>query len=364
MRNVAACLKHLFLFLFIMSCGSPGNNYSYVPVDTYKDMHQLEMKSPDGMPPASLSEALKIMQSAKIENRDLKVFVAMHDVENDWSRRVLEGIKDYLTFYDISLFAVTDAGFDVNKQLADYKVIADLDVDVLITLPLDNGLAEAPLKVLADQGIKLVFLDTVPESISRETAFSGWTVGDGYSLGYLGAEILEAEIGNGSVALLHWSNDMYTVSQRSKGAVDFIRQSSFISLGAELYFTEFHEIENIIFELLEKQPDIKGIWTVWDTPALEVYNALLKKGRHDILVTTVDLSSDLAEIMTAGKNVIGTATDHPYDEGVAAGVLALAACNQIEVPGFIVIPAEKVTVDNFHKAWKRVYGFDYSEGNR
>lgn len=361
MGNLISCLKYLILFLFIFSCGSPGNNYSYIPVDTIKDMHQLEMKSPDGIPPAPLSEALKIMQSVKIENRDLKVVVAMHDVENDWSRRVLEGITDYLAFYDISLFAVTDAGFDVKKQLSDYDVIKDLDIDVLITLPLDNGLAEAPLKALADKGIKLVFLDTVPESITKEESFSGWTVGDGYSLGYVGAELLEAGINSGPVALLHWNNDMYTVSQRSKGAIDFIRQSSNIRLGAELYFTEFHEIEDIIFDLLEKQPDIKGIWTVWDTPALEVYNALLKKGRLDILITTVDLSSDLAEILTADKNLIGTATDHPYDEGVAAGVLALAACNQIEIPGFIVIPAEKVNIDNFETAWKRVYGFDYSK---
>lgn len=351
----------IFWGLFLVSCTksvSLSGSLELIDAEELEMLRPLQGRGPYGEEPAGLDSLLELMDGVKpetVRSKGYRVAIAMHDVKNDWAETLLKGIEDTLGYYDISTLVITDGGFDMDKQIADYNNIFKLKPDLLITLPIDSERAAPVLRKFIDEGIKLVFIDTIPSGYRAPADYVSFAVGDSYVMGKLGAELLIERLrGEGSVALLHWSSSMFTVDQRSRGAREAFLKSPGITIVAEEYFTDFYEVAALTEKIIEHNSDLAGLWAVWDTPAFEAIEVIRSHGLKT-LVTTVDLSREAAKMIANDDILLGTATDHPYEQGVAVSLSSAAALEGLSIPSYIVINAEMVTGDNLSSAWRRVY---------
>lgn len=305
---------------------------------------------------ADLEAQLSDLDAKDFRGQEYNIMLAMHDVNNDWSKAIIDGLEDCLANYEMHLSLITDGAFNIEKQQADLKNILQRNPDVLISLPLDTEIMAVDYGQFAQNDIPMVFVDAVPQGLRAPDDYIGWVVGDAYRMGYLGAQVLAESLEPGSeVALLHWGNSMFTVDERSIGARDYLAEQNRVTLVEELYFQEFHEIEELTRAMMEEHPGIAGLWTVWDTPGFEAMDALKEIAPH-VKVSSCDLSRELADEIDSGEMVVGSGVDHPYDLGCALGLLALAAIKEIELDNsYFVIYAEKAHGENWEEVWQRMY---------
>lgn len=350
----------LTVIIFYRSNKSETSLFPINPISSLDSQQVYPIKGlgPNGEAPNSISSIIAGLSSVNADEvaaKNYKVAIAMHDLNNDWSKALVKGIEESLAYYGISPFIITDGEFDIKKQLADYKNIKNLKPDVLITLPVDTNETSEVLLGIANSGVEIVFIDTVAEGFKFPDNYKGWVVGDSYVLGTASAEILAEKISKkGKVALLLWSNKMFTVDQRAKGAKAKFAEYEDIEIVKEIFFEEFYQIGDETKKLLDEYPDLDGLWAVWDTPAFEAI-AVIKEKNVDVKVTCVDMSSDVANSIVNNDVLVGTAADHPYDAGVGVALLSIAALEKIQLNDYYVVPAEAITKENIESAWKNIY---------
>ncbi len=360
-------MKKIFLFalLFIVfNCSEKVEVKKEVKVST-KNKKVMKEKlygiGPNGEKPSTLSDLkdeIKDLNKSNFDNKDYNIVVAMHDVQNDWSQSVILGIKETLAKYDLQIALITDGEFSIDKQISDYKQIKNMKPDILITLTVDAKETSPILHEIEKLGTMLIFIDALPEGFIPGKNCIGWAVGDCYTMGKAGAELLNEKIDSGkTIAMLNWSNKMFTVDRRTEGAREVFKKSDKIKFG-ELTFNSFHEIQNIIELTLKDSIIISGFWTVWDAPALEILKILNKEDKK-IPIVTADLSKDIAfEISKKDSKIIATIADDPYSIGEIEGMLTIAALSGKKTSGYFVTPVIKVNRENLKEAWKIIYKED------
>ncbi|WP_088091043.1 substrate-binding domain-containing protein [Bacillus sp. OV166] len=110
--------------------------------------------------------------------------------------------------------------------------------------------------------------------------------------------------------------------------------------------------------MLARNPDLDGIFAIWDEPAEGALAAARKAGINDIVITTVDLGSNVALQIASEGNIKGLGAQLPYENGVAQAIIAGYSLLGKEVAPFYVVPAMKVTKENVLKVWKLAYRQD------
>ncbi len=347
---ITALILYCFTLIF--------NEKPFFNTSHYTTEHPLVMKSPAGDKPSSLPSLISLSKEIplkKFRKKKISAAISMHDLNNDWSKALLEGLKETLSFYGVDIIAVTNGEFKKEKQILDLKNLIELKPDVIISLPLDADLMYDVYKDAQDAGIRLLFFDSVPIKFKSKKDYIGFVIGDSYQLGVKSAQSL-SEILNfsGEVAILKWAYPMFTVDQRTEGAIKTFSNYKDIEVVEELAFQEFYQIPDLIDELCRKHPNLSGLWTVWDTPAFEAIN-VLKKQKNRVVVATVDMNKDVAKSIMNKGLLQTTAVDHPFSAGIAGGLLTVLDFAGHNPPGYVVIHADVVTSENLNKMWEELY---------
>jgi len=118
------------------------------------------------------------------------------------------------------------------------------------------------------------------------------------------------------------------------------------------------DAEKAASAILTGNPDIDGIWGVWDVPAEGIMAAARTAGRDDLVITTIDLGENVAIGIAGDDLVYGLGAQRPYDQGVAEATLAAYALLGKEAPAYVALNALPVTQENLLEAWKTVYHAD------
>jgi ribose transport system substrate-binding protein len=109
--------------------------------------------------------------------------------------------------------------------------------------------------------------------------------------------------------------------------------------------------------MLTAHPEAVGGFAVFDGPGMGLVAAARTLGKEpaNFTVTTVDLSLDSGLEIAGDRYLKGLGAQHPYDQGVAEGLAAVAALAGKEIPKYIGVPAEKVTKENVLEAYENVF---------
>jgi ribose transport system substrate-binding protein len=320
----------------------------------------IAIRGPKGEPPATISDLLALLgpeSCAELRNTAPTAVVCMQglqDLRNDWSRLQVAGIRDTFARLGIQLLAVTDGEFEIGKQVADYRQAIALRPDVMLTIPLDSARCAPVLREAAASGIRLVFMDSVPDGMAYPADYSCLVMADSRANGRIAAELIVDRVSaHGKVALLHWQNRIFTCDQRSASARETFARHPGIRIVAEPTFAGVYEVKSIVRKLLTDHPDLAGLWVVWDTPAFEALD-MIRELQAPTIVASVDLSVPGALALAEDPNFAGVGAQHPYHQGVAEALAAAVVLSGGTPPPFVVVPGHRVTRENLPSAWEHV----------
>ena len=327
-------------------------------IDETDEVQPLEGIGPHGEKPVGIDVLEKLLteeDAKKLREGNFTAAICFHYIAADWPQLQLKGCKATLEKYGVKLIAVTDGQLKIDKQIADYETVIELKPDLIITIPLDRDATAPVLRKAVEKGIALSFMDTVPTGFEHPRDYAGMATADNYANGRVGIEMLAEHLGGkGKVALLHLKYSMFHTDQRSQAARETLKKYPGIEIVAEQSIENPEEAASKAESLLIANPDLDGLWTVWDGPGMAAAGVINNLGKKTV-VTTVDLSSDSAYSIASGGLLIGTGAQHPYDQGVAETLIGLAALVGKTPPPYVLIPGEKVTRKSMKRSWYRVF---------
>jgi len=136
---------------------------------------------------SSVADLAKMFDHEALERLKKGKFTAaicmhgMNDVRNDWSLLQIAGLRKTFEKLGVRVIVVTDGEFDIEKQIADYEHVISLKPDVIVTIPIDSARAAPILKKAVDGGIRIVFMDSVPNGFVAGKDYIGMVMADSYS---------------------------------------------------------------------------------------------------------------------------------------------------------------------------------------
>jgi ribose transport system substrate-binding protein len=323
--------------------------------------NQVMSLGPNGESPQPASAVtLTDEELARIKGMNAKAALVFHYGGNDWSQAQLDGLRAQFAEMGIEVIAVTDAGFKPEKQVSDIETVLAQKPDIIVSIPTDPVATAGAYKAAADAGVKLVFMDNVPQGLTVGKDYVSVVSADNYGNGVAAAHLMAKALGmKGDIGIVFHAADFFVTRQRYDAFKKTIMEEyPDIKIVAEqgIGGPDFSgDAEKAASAMLTANPSIKGIWAVWDVPAEGVISAARTAGRDDLVITTIDLGENVAINIAADGFVKGLGAQRPYDQGVTEAKLAGYGLLGKQAPEYVALPALPVSKANLLDAWQAVY---------
>jgi len=294
-------------------------------------------------------------EGATARRQQFAVAVVLHTTESDWARQHLAGIVGTLGFYAASVIEVVDCRFDSEKQRNALRRLARENLDAIISLPIGNReVAEAHAEV-ARSGAKLILLDNAPTGLIPGDDYEGVVSADNFGLGQIGARLLSpAVMRGGLIGILTYGVDFFVTNERDIAFRKWMASERPDVRLCNAKFGDPEQAEDAALQLLDSNPDIAGLYVVWDEPAMPAVAALKRRGIR-IPVTTTDLGYEAARELAGGGRIIGIGAQQPYTQGVATARTTIRSLLGHQSPPWIALPGLAVTRANVVESYQIVW---------
>lgn len=308
----------------------------------------------------STADSVKLTeeQAVKAKAAKFKVGVVMQTMDIDWSKLVVAGITDTLKKYNAELVGVTNPGFNSEKQIGQIGDMIQLKPQAIISIPTDNTATAAAYKSISQAGIKLILMHQVPNGLKYPTDYQAVISPDNRGNGQVAAQILAAHIPDkGVVGIVDFGVDFFTTNERTKQVKDWFAKNRPDVTLKQVDFVDTTKAGDVAANFLTANPDINGLFVVWDAPAMQVASALRAQGK-DLPIVTIDLGIEAGIELASCGLVKGIAAQQPYDQGVAEAEAAIQVLLGNQPPPWIVLPAMPVLPRNLTESYKMVFHQD------
>ncbi|HEX5992128.1 MAG TPA: substrate-binding domain-containing protein [Thermomicrobiales bacterium] len=326
---------------------------------------QVFSTGPQGEAPTAASEVtLTEEELAEIQGIGATAAIVMHYSGDDWSAAQIAGLRDQFGKMGIEVIAETDADFQAQTQVSDIETVLARNPSIIVSIPTDPVATAAAYRQAAEQGVKIVFMDNVPQGFTPGQDYVSVVSADNYGNGIASAHLMaEALDGEGQVGIVFHAADFFVTRQRYdafKATIEENYPNIEITEEQGIAGPDFAtQADQAASAMLTRNADLSGIWAVWDVPAEGVINAIRTAGReNDVVVTTIDLGQNVAISLAQGGIVKGLGAQRPFDQGVTEAMLAGYGLLGKEAPPFVALPALPVTRENVLEAWQEVYHQD------
>ncbi|OBZ07759.1 MULTISPECIES: substrate-binding domain-containing protein [Bacillales] len=374
-RSLVASLAVLLVCgMTIAGCGSAAHNKSEPPKEHegYTASGPLTINpnipdlpvqdiGPNGEKAVS-AKSLQLSEDElqKIKDGKFKAAIVMHYSGTDYMTAAVGAMENTFKKMGIEVVAVTDAQFKAEKQVNDIETVLAKKPDIMISVPVDAVSTASAYKKAVNQGVKLVFMDGAASGLIPGKDYISIVSGDNYGNGALAADIMAEKLGGkGKVGIVFHDVNFFVTKNRSDAFEARMKEKyPDIEIVAQGGITDPNKGEEVASAMLTRNPDINGIFAPWDVPAEGVMAAARTAGRNDLVVTTVDLGTNVAISIASDGIVRGLGAQLPYDQGVAQAILSGYALLGKEAPAYVASPAIKVTKENVLENWKLIYGAD------
>ena len=320
---------------------------------------------PHGETPTAASEVMLTEDElAQIKGMGATAAIVMHYSGDDWSAAQIAGLRDQFGKMGIEVIAETNAGFKPETQVSDIETVLARNPSIIVSIPTDPVATASAYRQAVDQGVKIVFMDNVPQGFTPGTDYVSVVSADNYGNGIVSAHLMAEALGDeGQVGIVFFSADFFVTQQRYDAF-----KSTIVENYPNIEIVEEQGIaapdfagqaDQVASAMLTRNADLNGIWAVWDVPAEGVINAIRTAGReNDVVVTTIDLGQNVAISLAQGGIVKGLGAQRPFDQGVTEAILAGYGLLGKQAPPFVALPALPVTRENVLEAWQTVYHQD------
>ncbi len=355
--NPAALLAATFL-----TAGLCGNALAETPDEAIARLATSVLSTgPNGETPVAASEiSLTEAEIEQIRAMGATAALVMQYSGTDWTNAQVAALTATFESMGVEVIAVTDAGFKPDKQVSDIETVLAQNPSIIVSLPVDPVATAGAYRAALDQGVKLVFMDNVPAGFVAGKDYVSSVSADNFGNGVASAHLMAKALGGkGEVGIVFFAADFFVTQQRYDAFKQTITESyPDIKIVAEqgIGGPDFTgDAEKAASAMMIANPDINGIWAVWDLPAEGVMSAARAAGRDDLVITTIDLGENVAIDMARGGFIKGIGAQRPYDQGVTEALLAGYALLGKEAPAYVALPALAVEQANLLEAWQTVY---------
>ena len=318
-------------------------------------------KGPHGETPTPVSKVvLSSAEIAKVKAKHATAAIVLHYGGNDWSTAQVAGLKSEFGKLGIRVTAVTDANFKPDKQVSDIETVLVKKPSIIVSIPTDPVATAAAYKKAAKAGVKLVFMDNVPNGMTAGKDYVSVVSADNYGNGVASAKLMcQALGGKGDIGAVYHGADFFVTRQRWDGFRTTIAKSCkgvHIVVSKGISGPDFAgDADTAASAMLTRYQNLKGIWAVWDVPAEGVMSAARAAGRNDLVIATEDLGKNVAVELARNGLVKGLGAQRPFDQGVTEAKLAAYGLLGKKAPIYVALPALPVTHANVLQAWQQVY---------
>jgi ribose transport system substrate-binding protein len=366
MRTMNFLVSPILAILLITGAIERINSQVVDPTQALANLQEEVLsQGPHGEKPTPVSSvSLTAEEIEKIRALKAKAAIVMHYITgSDWSQAQIAGLRSQFDKMGIEVIAVTDAGFNPERQVTNIQTVLDQNPQIIVSIPTDGDITAAAYKEASEKGVKLVFMDNVPTAFSVGQDYVSVVSADNYGNGVASAHLMAKALnGEGQIGIIYHAADFFVTRQRYEAFKKTIMENyPKITIVAEQGIREpnfFEDANQAAAVMLTANPNLKGIWAVWDLPAEGVRSAALTARRDDLVITTIDLGLNVAVDMAANRLIKGVGAQRPYDQGVTEAILAGYALLGKPAPPYVALPALPVTRDNLLEAWKTIYHRD------
>ncbi|MCF7547507.1 substrate-binding domain-containing protein [Pseudonocardia sp. WMMC193] len=363
-----ACAVAALLLLTLAGCGTGAPvrerpQGGYPPArEALAALHgRVLATGPGGEAPARAdSVTLTEEEIAQVRRQGATAAVVMHYTGDGWTDAQIAGLRQRFGELGIEIIAVTDAGFEPDRQVSDIETVLARRPDVIVSIPTDPVATAGAYRRAAAAGVRLVFMDNAPSGMvaGRDyvSAVSADNVGNGVVAAHLMADALG---GRGEIGVVYHEADFTVTRQRYEGFAQTIERD----------YPDIHIVDRkgvtgpdfagqaqaAAIAMMVKHQDLAGIWGVWDVPTEGIIAAARSVDRQDLVVTTEDLGPNVAIALASGELVAGLGAQRPFDQGVTEATLAAYALLGKQAPPYVALDALPVTRDTVLDAWREVY---------
>ncbi|MBN3762977.1 substrate-binding domain-containing protein [Burkholderia sp. Ac-20365] len=309
---------------------------------------------------ASSADAVKLTdaEAAKVKAGKFKVGISMQTMNLDWSQLQVAGITDTLKKYGVEVIGTASAEYQVDKQIADIENTIQRHPDGIISIPVDGTATAATYKKVSQAGIKLVFMDNVPTGLKHPEQYSAMVSADSEGNGQIAAKVLASCVPKGgTVGLVNFGVDYFSTTERTKAVNEWLKKNRPDIKIKQVAFTDPSKVGQIAGDFLTANPDVKGVFAVWDQPALDTLTSMRAQGINTP-VTTVDLGLESAIEIAKGGPLKATGSQRPYDQGVAEAMAMMKALIGQTPPAWIGVQSLPVVQSNVLESYKTVFKKD------
>lgn len=285
--------------------------------------------------------ATGLCQATATTAAPLKVGVSFQEINNPYFVTMKGALQDAVGSLGGTLL-VTDAAHDVSKQINDVDDMLQKQIDILIINPTDSVGVQAAVKAAHDKGVVVVAVDA-----QAEGPLDSFVGSKNYDAGVQACQYLGEQLGGkGDVGILD-GIAVVPILERVRGCKDALAKFPGIKLAStQNGKQERDQALSVTENMLQAQPNLKGLFSVNDTGALGALTAIEATGM-DVKLVSVDGAPDaIKEIQKPSSHFIATAAQYPRDQVRIALAIALAKKWGAHVPK--AVPVDILLVDREH----------------
>lgn len=257
---------------------------------------------------------------------DYKIGFSVIDMENPYFITLESAAKEYLEEHGCTMIT-KDPGTDQYLQSKQIQEFVEEGIDAIILTPVSWEEITSSLKVLKDNGIKIINVDAQVKHMEYVDAYIG---SDNYSAGYLcGMDLVEKCPEGGKIVILECPTQN-SMNDRITGFEEALSKAAkgFEVVAREDTQGEFERALNTSMTILEENPDVTAIMCGNDQLAVGATTAANVLELKDVLIYGVDGSPDIKkELAKADTLIAGTAAQSPINLGKGAAEIALKILN-------------------------------------
>jgi ribose transport system substrate-binding protein len=224
-------------------------------------------------------------------------------------------------------------------------------VDGLVVAPLRPSAALNVLKKAVDRGIPVVTIDTDAE-FEGKTSFAG--TGNYEAAMQAGEYMAEKMNGEGKVAIIRGAAGDYIFDQRTEGFMAAIEDTDIEVVAVQPADSERGKAVNVMQNILQTYPDIKGVYGENDEMALGALRAFKSANAAEgVTIIGFDGSPDAIKSIRNG-GLTATVKQDSYNIGYTGVELMVKTLNGEEVPETVPVPTNIIDKSNVDESIKNL----------
>lgn len=341
MKRIIVLMLAALMVLAMVGCSPNTTQESTAPSQT-------ETVSSESAAAPSESAA----ESATTDSSNLKIGVSFGQNVHPFFVAMQKGIEAACAEYGIGAdnYKFLAADSVLETQVTQIENLVTMGCNVILLNPYDSDGVKNAVAAAVEQGVAVITIDIDCEGSTAFVASNNVEVGK-----MLGDYIVDKLGGEGKIAMIDGIT-VTSLKDRTEGFKAAIEGTN-IEIVAEQQTAMQRETALQSAEtILQANPDIKAFVGVNENSGMAILSAVTGAGLSDIIITTVDATSENMAAIRDGKVAVGVSQD-PYQMGYIAVEQAIKHYSGEQIDKFTEVPISYMTQENIQEFIDREKGY-------